>query len=90
MSYRYEKIDPVMLYQQQKSHYEHLLNPRFPIKVDFAPRKTVSLYHHNKPAHEKDRHRKIENKKMLVTLLDIYNHKPGILSQPLEEERQIT
>lgn len=73
-----------MLYQQQKSHYEHILHPRFTIKMDFPVRKAQSLHHNNKSAHERDRHRKNENKKMLLTLLDIYNNKPGILSQAFE------
>jgi hypothetical protein len=46
------------------------------------------LYHNTRVSHEKDRLRKIENKKMLLTLLEIYNNKPGILSKTFEEEKQ--
>jgi hypothetical protein len=80
MSNRYG-TDSLMLYQQQKSHYEHLFKPRSTIRNELPPRKIHSLYHNNKSAHERDRLRKLENKKMLVSLLDIYNNKPGILAK---------
>ena len=35
----------------------------------------------NKSSNEKDRIRKIENKKMLNHPLDIYNNKPGLLTR---------
>lgn len=86
MSNRYERMDAVTLYQQQKYHYEHILNPRATVKIAFPARKAHSLYHNNRTAHERDRLRKIDNNKMLASLLGIYNHKVGILSQKFEEE----
>lgn len=73
MSGRYGKEDPILLYHQQKSHYEHLYNPRATLRMDSSNRRTHSLYYKTKNNQERDRQRKIENKKMLVSLLDIYN-----------------
>ena len=59
MTHRYERGDPVMLYQQQKSHYEHLYNPRNTYKIITPERKSQSLYYKNKTLLEKERLRKI-------------------------------
>ena len=55
MTTRYDIVDPMSLYQQQKSHYEHIFNPRATLRIDNLPRKTHSLYHNNKTTHVKDR-----------------------------------
>lgn len=58
MTTRYDIVDPMLLYQQQKSHYEHIWNPRATIKIDHPPRKAHSLYHNTKSSQVKDRERK--------------------------------
>ena len=85
MTSRNEIHDPIMRYQQQKSHYEHLYNPRSTYRISVQNRKLHSLYHNTKTSNEKQRVRKIENKKMLLSLLDIYNNKPGILAKNYQE-----
>ena len=72
MSTRYDPPDTLLLYQQQKSHYHHLHHPRPSLKLPNPP--NSSQHHKSHHSSRQDhRQRTLDNKKMLTTLLDIYN-----------------
>jgi hypothetical protein len=59
MAGRYERTDPVTLYHHQKSHYEHIFNPRSTMRIEPENRRSFSLQRKNKSCNEKDRQRRI-------------------------------
>jgi hypothetical protein len=59
MAARYDIVDPMLLYQQQKSHYEHIYNARATLRIDTIPRKAHSLHRNNKTSFAKERQRKL-------------------------------
>ena len=76
---RYTKTNAFVHNQNQKNHYNQLINPRSTMKtIDNRQTKHLSLNHNNKYSSNIERERQLTNKRLNKNLMNILKGK-GIL-----------